>query len=119
MNFSAVIVAAGSGTRAGAGVAKQWRRLAGRAVLRWSAHALLEAGAKRLVVVIRPGDEAVAQDALKDLERWTTAYGGVKWCMTLRQAPTTDGLPFLMASYGKHLDAAIDAAMQATPEAGE
>jgi 2-C-methyl-D-erythritol 4-phosphate cytidylyltransferase / 2-C-methyl-D-erythritol 2,4-cyclodiphosphate synthase len=76
MDFAAVIVAAGSGTRAGAGVAKQWRLLAGQAVLRWSAQVLLKAGAKQLIVVIRRGDEALAQDALKGLDRWTTVLGG-------------------------------------------
>ena len=41
MGFSAVIVAAGIGARAGPGEAKQWRALAGRPVVRWSAEALL------------------------------------------------------------------------------
>ena len=76
MNFSVVIVAAGSGTRAGAGLAKQWRRLGGQAILRWSAQALLEAGAEQLVVVIRRGDEGLAHDALVGLDRWAIAYGG-------------------------------------------
>ena len=45
MTFSAVVVAAGSGTRAGPGQAKQWRDLAGKPVLRWSVEALLASGA--------------------------------------------------------------------------
>ena len=40
MDFAAIIVAAGRG-RAPAGGAKQWRNLAGRAVVRWSVEALL------------------------------------------------------------------------------
>ena len=67
MRFSAVIVAAGVGTRAGPGEAKQWRRLAGKAVARWSAEALLAAGADELVVVIGEGQEDQASEALAGL----------------------------------------------------
>jgi 2-C-methyl-D-erythritol 4-phosphate cytidylyltransferase/2-C-methyl-D-erythritol 2,4-cyclodiphosphate synthase len=67
MRFSAVIVAAGVGTRAGPGEAKQWRRLAGKAVARWSAEALLAAGADKLVVVIGEGQEDQASEALAGL----------------------------------------------------
>ena len=42
MTFSGIIVAAGSGSRAGGD--KQWRILGGKPVLRWSAEALLKAG---------------------------------------------------------------------------
>jgi 2-C-methyl-D-erythritol 4-phosphate cytidylyltransferase/2-C-methyl-D-erythritol 2,4-cyclodiphosphate synthase len=76
MGFSAIIVAAGSGSRAGQGQAKQWRMLAGRPVLAWSARAFLEAGAARLVVVIPAGEEASAAQALAGLEGWTTTPGG-------------------------------------------
>lgn len=76
MDFSAVIVAAGSGSRAGEGVAKQWRLLAGKPVLRWSAEALLAAGARSLVVVVKAGDEALAAEALEGLANWRTAPGG-------------------------------------------
>ena len=48
----------------------------GKPVLRWSAQALLDAGAKRLVVVIPAGDEALAAKALAGLSGWTTAAGG-------------------------------------------
>jgi 2-C-methyl-D-erythritol 4-phosphate cytidylyltransferase/2-C-methyl-D-erythritol 2,4-cyclodiphosphate synthase len=54
-----VIVAAGRGSRAGEGVPKQYRPLAGRAVL---AHTLDAAGAcpvERIVVVIHPDDRAL------------------------------------------------------------
>jgi 2-C-methyl-D-erythritol 4-phosphate cytidylyltransferase / 2-C-methyl-D-erythritol 2,4-cyclodiphosphate synthase len=52
MTFSGIIVAAGSGSRAGGD--KQWRDLGGKPVLRWSAEALLNAGADELIVVIAP-----------------------------------------------------------------
>jgi 2-C-methyl-D-erythritol 4-phosphate cytidylyltransferase/2-C-methyl-D-erythritol 2,4-cyclodiphosphate synthase len=76
MGFSAVIVAAGSGSRAGPGAAKQWRMLAGRPVLRWSAEALLAAGAREVVVVVAEGAEADASQALAGLSGWRTATGG-------------------------------------------
>ena len=76
MGFSAVIVAAGSGSRAGPGAAKQWRRLAGKPVLRWSAEALLGAGARELVVVVADGAQAEAEVVLAGLSGWRTAVGG-------------------------------------------
>ncbi|HKT53029.1 MAG TPA: 2-C-methyl-D-erythritol 4-phosphate cytidylyltransferase, partial [Caulobacteraceae bacterium] len=76
MRFCGVIVAAGSGVRAGQGAKKQWRRLGGYAVVRWSAEALLSAGAAPLVVVVSQGDEDVAADALAGLSGWTLVRGG-------------------------------------------
>jgi 2-C-methyl-D-erythritol 4-phosphate cytidylyltransferase/2-C-methyl-D-erythritol 2,4-cyclodiphosphate synthase len=76
MDFLAVIVAAGSGQRAGPGAAKQWRTLRGKPVARWSLEALLAAGARRVVVVVAPGDEALAAGAFAGLEGWRLAEGG-------------------------------------------
>jgi len=76
MRFSAVIVAAGMGARAGPGEAKQWRPLAGRAVARWSAEALLAAGADELVVVIGPDQQDRAAAAFAGLGRLKLAIGG-------------------------------------------
>src|ERR1700676_213638 len=76
MDFLAVIVAAGSGQRAGPGAAKQWRPLRGRPVARWSLEALLAAGARRVVVVIATGDETVATQAFAGLRNWRLAEGG-------------------------------------------
>jgi 2-C-methyl-D-erythritol 4-phosphate cytidylyltransferase/2-C-methyl-D-erythritol 2,4-cyclodiphosphate synthase len=76
MGFSAVIVAAGSGQRAGPGAAKQWRRLRGKPVARWSLEALLAAGARRVVVVVAAGDETVAAEAFAGLAGWRLAEGG-------------------------------------------
>ncbi len=69
MTFAAVIVAAGSGSRAG-GAPKQWRMLNGRAVARWSMDAFRAAGAKPIVVV-------VAQDQRDEAERWLSDVGAV------------------------------------------
>ncbi len=66
MTFDAIIVAAGSGSRAGG--PKQWRRLAGKPVVRWSAEALRAAGAGRLVAVIPSDARAQAQEALAGLD---------------------------------------------------
>ena len=52
MSFTAVIVAAGEGQRAGPGVPKTWRMLGGRPVYRWSVSAILEAGARQVIVVV-------------------------------------------------------------------
>ncbi|HWQ85072.1 bifunctional 2-C-methyl-D-erythritol 4-phosphate cytidylyltransferase/2-C-methyl-D-erythritol 2,4-cyclodiphosphate synthase [Brevundimonas sp.] len=72
--FAAIVVAAGSGSRAGG--AKQWRLLAGKPVVRWSVEALLKAGAQDLVVVVSAGAEAEAQTALAGLSGWRLATGG-------------------------------------------
>jgi 2-C-methyl-D-erythritol 4-phosphate cytidylyltransferase / 2-C-methyl-D-erythritol 2,4-cyclodiphosphate synthase len=76
MRFSAVIVAAGVGTRAGPGQAKQWRMLAGKAVARWSAEALLAAGADELVIVIGEGQDEQARNALSGLGGHRLVPGG-------------------------------------------
>lgn len=90
MSFSAIIVAAGTGARAGE--AKQWRRLGGRPVLRWSAEALLSAGASELAVVVAPGSETLAADALSGLEGWFAVAGGAT-----RAASVQAGLDALTA----------------------
>ncbi|RZJ42244.1 MAG: bifunctional 2-C-methyl-D-erythritol 4-phosphate cytidylyltransferase/2-C-methyl-D-erythritol 2,4-cyclodiphosphate synthase [Brevundimonas sp.] len=72
--FAAVVVAAGSGSRAGG--AKQWRSLGGKPVVRWSVEALLKAGAQDVVVVISPDAEAEAADALHGLTGWRAVIGG-------------------------------------------
>ncbi|HEY1752858.1 MAG TPA: bifunctional 2-C-methyl-D-erythritol 4-phosphate cytidylyltransferase/2-C-methyl-D-erythritol 2,4-cyclodiphosphate synthase [Caulobacteraceae bacterium] len=76
MGFSAVIVAAGAGVRAGPGEAKQWRMLAGKPVARWSAEAFLAAGADELVIVVGEGQQARAEAAFAGLAGWRLAIGG-------------------------------------------
>ncbi|WP_299171005.1 bifunctional 2-C-methyl-D-erythritol 4-phosphate cytidylyltransferase/2-C-methyl-D-erythritol 2,4-cyclodiphosphate synthase [uncultured Brevundimonas sp.] len=82
MSFSGIIVAAGSGSRAGGD--KQWRVLGGKPVLRWSAEALLEAGADELVVVIAPGAETRAAEALASLSNWRAVVGGAHRAESVR-----------------------------------
>lgn len=74
MGFAAIVVAAGSGTRAGGD--KQWRVVGDRPMVRWSVDALLTAGADSVVVVVAPGAEARAADALAGLSGWRTVAGG-------------------------------------------
>jgi 2-C-methyl-D-erythritol 4-phosphate cytidylyltransferase/2-C-methyl-D-erythritol 2,4-cyclodiphosphate synthase len=76
MDFSAIIVAAGAGSRAGSGEAKQWRALAGRPVARWSAEALLAAGAAEIVVVIGVGQDDRAAATFAGLQRLSFVHGG-------------------------------------------
>ena len=78
MTFSAVIVAAGSGTRAGQGGPKQWARVGGRPLLRWSAEALIQAGAAVTVIVAPAGEEARVAEILAGLSGWRCVPGGAR-----------------------------------------
>ncbi|MBN9319776.1 MAG: bifunctional 2-C-methyl-D-erythritol 4-phosphate cytidylyltransferase/2-C-methyl-D-erythritol 2,4-cyclodiphosphate synthase [Caulobacterales bacterium 68-7] len=84
MRFSAVIVAAGSGNRAGPGAAKQWRPVAGKPVLRWSVERLLAAGAHEIVVVLPADGAPLAEEALAGLSGWRTAEGGATRALSVQ-----------------------------------
>lgn len=76
MTFATVIVAAGSSLRAGPGLPKPWRTLAGRSVLRWSVEAFSKAGAQEIVVVVADGRQADAAEVLAGLSGWRAVTGG-------------------------------------------
>ncbi|WP_269513365.1 bifunctional 2-C-methyl-D-erythritol 4-phosphate cytidylyltransferase/2-C-methyl-D-erythritol 2,4-cyclodiphosphate synthase [Brevundimonas subvibrioides] len=76
MTFAAIVVAAGSGSRAGGD--KQWRRLGGKPVVRWSVEAMLDSGADQVVVVVAPGSQDRAADALAGLTHWSAIVGGAE-----------------------------------------
>jgi 2-C-methyl-D-erythritol 4-phosphate cytidylyltransferase/2-C-methyl-D-erythritol 2,4-cyclodiphosphate synthase len=76
MSFSAVVVAAGEGLRAGPGEPKAWRSLAGRPLVRWSVEGLLSAGADEIVVVVAADRLAAADEALQGLVGWRAVAGG-------------------------------------------
>lgn len=82
MEFSAIVVAAGSGSRAGGG--KQWRLLGGQPVLRRSVAALLESGAAEVVVVIASGDETLLETSLSGLSGWRAVSGGAQRADSVR-----------------------------------
>ncbi len=65
--FAAVIVAAGSGTRAGGTVPKQYLEWRGQPVVRRAVEALQASGAEPIVVAIAAGAEALAEAALQGL----------------------------------------------------
>jgi 2-C-methyl-D-erythritol 4-phosphate cytidylyltransferase/2-C-methyl-D-erythritol 2,4-cyclodiphosphate synthase len=76
MAFSAIVVAAGSGLRAGPGEPKAWRMLGGRPIVRWSVEGLLSAGADEVVVVVA-FDRLPQIDAdLEGLAGWRAVTGG-------------------------------------------
>ena len=89
--FAAIVVAAGSGNRAGG--AKQWRDLGGQPVIRWSVAALLEAGAEDVVVVVAPGAEAEAHAALSGLIGWRLTTGGATRAASVQNGLTALGGP--------------------------
>ena len=76
MSFSAVVVAAGEGLRAGPGEPKAWRQLGGRPIVRWSVEGLLAAGADEVVVVVARDRLAAADEALSGLAGWKAVAGG-------------------------------------------
>ncbi|MDP3855721.1 bifunctional 2-C-methyl-D-erythritol 4-phosphate cytidylyltransferase/2-C-methyl-D-erythritol 2,4-cyclodiphosphate synthase [Phenylobacterium sp.] len=84
MTFSAVIVAAGSSTRAGPGAPKPWRSLGGRPILRWSVEALASAGAAEIVVVTASERIAGADEALAGLSGWRAVAGGATRAESVR-----------------------------------
>ena len=89
--FAAIVVAAGSGSRAGG--AKQWRMLGGKPVMRWSVEALLDAGAADVVVVVAAGAEAEAEAALAGLSGWRLATGGDTRAASVRNGLQALGAP--------------------------
>ncbi|PZO05816.1 MAG: bifunctional 2-C-methyl-D-erythritol 4-phosphate cytidylyltransferase/2-C-methyl-D-erythritol 2,4-cyclodiphosphate synthase [Alphaproteobacteria bacterium] len=82
MDFASIVVAAGTGSRAGGG--KQWRALGGKPVLRWSVEALVAAGSQEVIVVIPAGTESEAADALSGVTGWRTVPGGVERADSVR-----------------------------------
>lgn len=77
MSFTAIVVAAGSGSRAGG--PKQWTPLGGKPVVRWSVEAFLAAGAREVVVVVPAvGGAERAAAALAGLHSWRAVAGGAE-----------------------------------------
>jgi 2-C-methyl-D-erythritol 4-phosphate cytidylyltransferase/2-C-methyl-D-erythritol 2,4-cyclodiphosphate synthase len=132
MDFAAIVVAAGSGSRAGAGVSKQWRTVAGKPVARWSIEAFFAAGAKTVVAVVPADEMNTARQILGDLEGLVFAIGGATRAQSvvagLEAVGETDAVvmvhdaarPFLNTSHVQALLAAmtgVDGAILALPVA--
>jgi 2-C-methyl-D-erythritol 4-phosphate cytidylyltransferase/2-C-methyl-D-erythritol 2,4-cyclodiphosphate synthase len=84
MAYRVVIVAAGSGERAGPGGPKQWRLVGGKPVARWSLETFLIHGAEQVVVVVPPGDEGRAEQAFAGLTGWSLVHGGATRTQSVR-----------------------------------
>src|ERR687895_2946096 len=64
LRAAAIVVAAGSGARLGAGRPKAFVALAGRPMVAWSLDAIAAAGIPRAVVAVPPGHGGAAEEAL-------------------------------------------------------
>ncbi|MDX2232935.1 MAG: bifunctional 2-C-methyl-D-erythritol 4-phosphate cytidylyltransferase/2-C-methyl-D-erythritol 2,4-cyclodiphosphate synthase [Hyphomonadaceae bacterium] len=97
MAAAALIVAAGRGQRAGAGLPKQFRPFAGRPMLRWSLDAFRAvANVQRIVVVADPADATALGECTAGLDVEQTAGGptrtasvraGLEWLAGQGQRP--------------------------------
>lgn len=133
MDFSAVIVAAGSSTRAGPGAPKPWRSLAGRPILSWSIDAFAAAGARQIVIVVAEAWLDEAAELLRGVPGAVAVRGGATRADSVQQglaALEGDGAsavlvhdaarPFLTSAHIQRLLAAIegsDGAVLALPVA--
>jgi 2-C-methyl-D-erythritol 4-phosphate cytidylyltransferase/2-C-methyl-D-erythritol 2,4-cyclodiphosphate synthase len=82
---AAIVVAAGSGSRLGGQIPKQYLMLGGKPVLRWSVEAMLRCNKiATVVVVVAPGDEARARSALPTDARVQIAAGGASRTESVR-----------------------------------
>jgi 2-C-methyl-D-erythritol 4-phosphate cytidylyltransferase/2-C-methyl-D-erythritol 2,4-cyclodiphosphate synthase len=101
----ALIVAAGSGTRAGDGVPKQYRRLGGKAVLAHAVDHLRWVGADDIRVVIGPGQEALYEAAVEGRALPSPILGGAA-----RRQSVLNGLEAIAADGGADIVLIHDAA---------
>jgi 2-C-methyl-D-erythritol 4-phosphate cytidylyltransferase/2-C-methyl-D-erythritol 2,4-cyclodiphosphate synthase len=91
----ALLVAAGSGSRAGGGMPKQYRPLAGKPLVARAVEHLVHAGIDEIRVVIGPGQEAFYEAALPGGTRPAFVFGGAD-----RQASVRNGLEAIAAAGG-------------------
>jgi len=108
----ALLVAAGSGTRAGGGVPKQYRNLAGKPLLVHAVERLQRAGLGRIQVVIGAGQEALYREALGGCALPSPVVGGRE-----RQDSVRNGLEAIEAEGGAGVVFIHDAARPFLPAA--
>jgi 2-C-methyl-D-erythritol 4-phosphate cytidylyltransferase/2-C-methyl-D-erythritol 2,4-cyclodiphosphate synthase len=90
MTTTALIVAAGSGSRMGGGMPKQYRLLGGKPVLRWAVESLIRHPAvQSLRVVIGQGQRELAAAALEGLPVGELVEGGAKRADSVRNGLAT------------------------------
>src|SRR5690349_10636947 len=120
MRLGAVIVAAGAGERAGGGLPKQYRLLAGKPVLRWSVEALLAAGAERVVVAIGAGQAEAARQALGDAPATFVEGGATRTASVRTGLAALGGADIIMIHDAARpgLSAAVIAALAETIDQG-
>lgn len=112
MDAVALIVAAGSGSRAGGEVPKQYRRIGGRALLAHAIHHLRRAGIDAVRVVIGAGQETQYEEAVGGLALPSPVPGGAE-----RQDSVRAGLEAIAADGGASLVLIHDAARPFLPRA--
>jgi 2-C-methyl-D-erythritol 4-phosphate cytidylyltransferase/2-C-methyl-D-erythritol 2,4-cyclodiphosphate synthase len=108
----ALLVAAGSGTRAGGGLPKQYRRLAGKPLIVHALEGLERAGIAETRVVIGEGQEAHYAEALAGRALPSPVTGGRE-----RQDSVRNGLEAIAAEGGADLVFIHDAARPFLPPA--
>lgn len=91
--IAAIIVAAGSGSRVGGEIPKQYRVLGGKSVLTWSIAALQAAGVKPIIVVVGAGQDDLFRTATAGIADVISVSGGA-----VRTASVRNGLTALEAS---------------------
>ena len=74
----ALLVAAGSGSRTGGGVPKQYRRVAGKPLLAYAIDALRHPRIDEVQVVIRAGQDALYRDAVGERPLPAPILGGAE-----------------------------------------
>jgi len=85
MTTTALIVAAGTGERAGGGMPKQFRLLGGKPVLRWAAESVIRHPAVQSTrVVVADGQQANAAEALDGLDVGEFITGGAERADSVR-----------------------------------
>ncbi|MEQ8405272.1 MAG: bifunctional 2-C-methyl-D-erythritol 4-phosphate cytidylyltransferase/2-C-methyl-D-erythritol 2,4-cyclodiphosphate synthase [Oceanicaulis sp.] len=125
--FSACIVAAGRGERAGGGVAKQWRLVADKPLLAWSLERFsAHPECQEILIAVAPGAEADARKALgpgadtvRFIEGGATRSASVRNAVAAARSPHVlihdAARPFPPLRILDDLTAALDAADGAAP----
>jgi 2-C-methyl-D-erythritol 4-phosphate cytidylyltransferase/2-C-methyl-D-erythritol 2,4-cyclodiphosphate synthase len=128
----ALLVAAGSGTRAGGGLPKQYRKVGGKAVVRHAVEHLRGAGIEDVRVVIGAGQESLLAEAVDGLALPSAVIGGAERQDSVRsglEAIAVDGgaarvliqdaaRPFLPPEVVRRLLDALDTDQGAVPVMG-